>query len=625
MKKSFSKKSLALLLAVAVVLTSLVTAFAVTASATVNPTNVWGGQSDVATSYAEGSGTGETANDPILISNGAELARLIKDKSTANKYYKLTADIYLNDVTKENWKETANSWFSNPERGEARFSGNLDGDGHTIYGLYYKGSQSSMGLFILTDDYYGRVSYSNLRIAESYIETTGTYAGVIAGWEYDNGGANGGYEFNKCIIEDTVTVIAGEYAGGLVGYANAETTINACACYGSVDANYKGGLAGQKANSSSLNITQSFVVNHWLVGSGTPTYSAIYSMVPANEIIGEAAKTRMPDLAWDEVWYTTENGYPTLTAPETPSCTHENTTTTEKVTKEATYFTTGLKDVICECGETIDTGVEVPATDVVLESCEEKFENSNLIITLTYSEGLLTDIDNGAEIYFNYSIGGYNPAPIKIDTSELAASTVVTLEGFNIDRINAQLTYYLTADYGEVNTAKLETATKRSFKVADKVEANSEISTLINALNAENANTVVSTEIGASQSGDFDKNTITADVKAGTMVLNFIASNDLVAKLAENQGLTRTNKITVTIDGVENVYTFTPEVMKKSTTVKISGMSFAQLYGKVTITVAFEYAEDASKNITDTIEFVGAAAVAATNSDVATAFKNYIA
>ncbi|MBQ3058158.1 MAG: hypothetical protein IJD00_04330, partial [Clostridia bacterium] len=123
----------------------------------------------------------------------------------------------------------------------------------------------------------------------------------------------------------------------------------------------------------------------------------------------------------------------------------------------------------------------------------------------------------------------------------------------------------------------------------------------------------------------FAENTITADLKEGTMVLNFIASDELVAKLTENKAYTRTNKITVTIDGVANTYEFTPEVMRKSTTINISGMSFEQLNGRVTIDVEFIYEAATEKNISDTIVFEGSAAVEATKSDVATAFKNYIA
>ena len=315
-----------------------------------------------------------------------------------------------------------------------------------------------------------------------------------------------------------------------------------------------------------------------------------------------------------------ENTYETITGKAL--CAHDYNGV---IVDASTYFVEGSKKLECACGDILATGIKVPVAEDALSSCEEKFENGNLTITLTYSEALLNDIDNGAEIYFNYSIGGYNPDPIKIDTSELVESTIITLEGFNVDRLNAQLTYYLTADYTGIDTTKLAEDTTRKLTVANDVELDSKTSAFVNALNADGANTVVSAEDVAENTVYFTENTITADLKEGTMVLNFIASDELVAKLGENSGLARTNKITVTIDGVENEYTFTQIVMRKSTTIKISGMSFEQLNGKVTIKVEFEYEADATKNISDTITFEGAKAVEATNSAVATAFKNYIA
>ena len=305
-----------------------------------------------------------------------------------------------------------------------------------------------------------------------------------------------------------------------------------------------------------------------------------------------------------------------VTADEATACTHENKTTTNT----ATYFKDGKVTVVCDdCDETVSE-TEASASDVALdeENCKEEFANGNLTITLTYSEALIKDIQNGAVISFNYSIGEYSNS-IEIPTGIAA---VITLEGFNVDRLNAELTYYLTAKYDGVDTTKLAGDTTNSLKVSEKIDANSEIGVLMNALKTE-ANTVVSTKIDATT--HFAENTITADLKEGTMVLNFIASDALVAKLTENKAYTRTNKITVTIDGVANKYEFTPDVMRKSTTINISGMSFEQLNGTVTVKVEFIYNNANVEDITDTITFEGAKAVEATDSAVATAFKNYIA
>ena len=130
---AFSKKLLSVILCVSLLLGTIVT---MTAGAKLD---VWDG--DVATSFAGGTGT---KGDPYVISNGAELA-LAVTASEADKYYKLSNDIYLNDPSKVNWAtgtysgDAPNSWFKN-----IAVQGNFDGAGHTVYGLYYNGNNGSL-------------------------------------------------------------------------------------------------------------------------------------------------------------------------------------------------------------------------------------------------------------------------------------------------------------------------------------------------------------------------------------------------------------------------------------------------------------------------------------------------
>ncbi len=85
---------------------------------------VWDGK--IATSFASGSGT---KADPFIISNGSELAYAVNN-SAADKYYKLTNDIYLNAPDKVNWVtgeysgDAPNSWYKN-----ISVQGNFDGAG----------------------------------------------------------------------------------------------------------------------------------------------------------------------------------------------------------------------------------------------------------------------------------------------------------------------------------------------------------------------------------------------------------------------------------------------------------------------------------------------------------------
>ena len=94
------------------------------------------------------SGSGTQA-DPYLISTPEQLAGLaertnVDKEDFAGKYFKLTADIYLtnfNDPDTANWKQwepiahTLMQWGEDWDYGY--FRGTFDGDGHTIYNLYY--------------------------------------------------------------------------------------------------------------------------------------------------------------------------------------------------------------------------------------------------------------------------------------------------------------------------------------------------------------------------------------------------------------------------------------------------------------------------------------------------------
>ena len=147
---------------------------------------IWDGT--IATGYSEGDGSKEK---PYIISNGSELAYLaseIQNKRGNNAYYELSDDIYLNDVSNEEWiKGECNSWtpigmHQNPGSTEynihmeKEFTGHFDGKGHTIYGVFIVGNENGVGLF-------GSVEHAeilNLNLSKSYI-SGGDYVGGIVG------------------------------------------------------------------------------------------------------------------------------------------------------------------------------------------------------------------------------------------------------------------------------------------------------------------------------------------------------------------------------------------------------------------------------------------------------------
>ena len=96
---------------------------------------VWGGE---AAAVLSGKGT---LDSPYMIATAEDLAYVVKSGGQTDGYYKLTSDIYLNDISKINWStgEAAdgyipNQWFT--EETATAFKGHINGDGHVIYGLY---------------------------------------------------------------------------------------------------------------------------------------------------------------------------------------------------------------------------------------------------------------------------------------------------------------------------------------------------------------------------------------------------------------------------------------------------------------------------------------------------------
>ena len=122
-------------------------------------------------------GGGKSEDDPYLISTGAEL-KLLADNSRAaglgSCYVKLTNDIVLNDgtfdksgaFTKRGATTTSqpNEWLP---MGEA--SWHIDGDGHSISGMYLKCNDELVGLI-------SRISGSgyvrNLTIKDSFVASS---------------------------------------------------------------------------------------------------------------------------------------------------------------------------------------------------------------------------------------------------------------------------------------------------------------------------------------------------------------------------------------------------------------------------------------------------------------------
>lgn len=197
---------------------------------------VW--QGGIARSFESGSGT---EDDPYIIANAEQLAYLVwnatasstattrrnEDGSTEYlpKYYALSNDISLNDVSVENWKNNdPNEWYPginevNWRNGSyyGRFYGSLNGNGYVIKGLYINEKATFVGLIPYINC---NAQIQKLGIIESGVSVNNNancYAGAFAG-RRDAGKGKDGVRFTECFVDETVEV-DGEVTGGASGKA----------------------------------------------------------------------------------------------------------------------------------------------------------------------------------------------------------------------------------------------------------------------------------------------------------------------------------------------------------------------------------------------------------------------
>ena len=303
------------------------------------PEGVWDGYS---TTKPVGKGT---ELDPYLIATPAELAYAVSTGGAEGKVYKLTADIYLNDVTKIDWLtgEVAEDYAPNTWYNNVAFQGTLDGDGHVVYGLYYDDEQEGM-----TWGYNGKgliprvalgtsVTVKKLGVDKSYISGKNGAAAIVgfAGARNDSDETvnYANITIDNCYVGAEVAVVAnqaGAFRGGVKG---ANTTITNCYSLAQLTTVGTNGTKGLVANlwsayltvKNSYNATDAITTDEYM--SGCFSFSGVYAIdagayynsvhvVTADKMQGtDALKNvlKMPYLDVNNMFVTTE-GYPVLRA-----------------------------------------------------------------------------------------------------------------------------------------------------------------------------------------------------------------------------------------------------------------------------------------------------------------------
>ncbi len=269
------KKLLALLLCAVILLSVTV----VTATAQEETLIVWDGET-----FTQPSGSGNTEDDPMLISTPAELAWMV-NSGGSGKYFKLTNDIYINDVSAANWTETAKPWFvnatnwmsyKNSDGSDITFKGHIDGAGHTVYGIYCDGSNGIVNNALIPNMTGGSVK--RLCIDSAYCNSR--FSGGIVGTIY------GSIEISDCVVKNSTFINTSssngdKAAGAIAGYAtgNKTATVNRCATYNNTyadDTVKSAGILGNLYNAT-VTVNSSYTDVAKMYGGTNSTFTPVNS------------------------------------------------------------------------------------------------------------------------------------------------------------------------------------------------------------------------------------------------------------------------------------------------------------------------------------------------------------
>ncbi|MEW5798839.1 MAG: GLUG motif-containing protein [Bacteroidota bacterium] len=202
------------------------------------------------------SGSGTQA-DPYLISSLNELYWITQSSGAWSSYFKQTADIDASSTSTWNYDSYYGQYlgFSRIGTFATKFTGQYDGNGHIISGLYmhrYSTEESMFGMF-------GAVAgeIKNLGVINANI-TAYITVGIVVGYvEYGT--------ISNCYSTGTITANGGK-GGGLVGQNYSGTIVN---CYSSAsvvsNSGYLGGLVGE---SDGGNISNSYATGSVTGGDG---------------------------------------------------------------------------------------------------------------------------------------------------------------------------------------------------------------------------------------------------------------------------------------------------------------------------------------------------------------------
>lgn len=201
---------------------------------------------------------GETVTEPgkdsegiYQITGSGEMMWFMKNAPlTADA--KLTADIRINEEVSED-NGAAYLWSPIGTNSSKAYTGDFDGNGHTISGIYVDGKTASNGGLFGFVGTGGRIH--DLTLQDSIITGNGNYYGGIAG---DLKGT-----ISNCHVTDTVSVTGKAYVGGIVGELDTGGQVSSSSNAGKVkdtgtsSGGNVGGIAGRVYSALSNALTDS--------------------------------------------------------------------------------------------------------------------------------------------------------------------------------------------------------------------------------------------------------------------------------------------------------------------------------------------------------------------------------
>lgn len=256
------------------------------------------------------------------ISTPEQLAYVIKNGGGEGNTYSLTNDIYLNDLSKINWTTGVavsgyipNTWFTS-DRVSGAFNGTFDGNGHSVFGLYYRRDSETLsyllgaGLFPIM----GKATVKNVGVETSYIEFYDEYysVGAIVGRAHNSGDGL----ISQCYVGEDVTVI-GYNVSAIISGGIPSGKIHISNCYSLAKltgTNTVGALVGNTWDSSKFTVENSYSVNmatssDWRPPAMTNVYETVKSpkgttnLVAEESIKGPKGANILKNLDYENIWY----------------------------------------------------------------------------------------------------------------------------------------------------------------------------------------------------------------------------------------------------------------------------------------------------------------------------------